>query len=91
MCIAYSEVETMIWRTASNDEVRESIALGPVHLSRALRVFKYMRQKRIHAVVAPGGRPHAVVREPLRDAMRRSGRLSIRQACARDLCGRCCD
>ena len=71
-----------------NDELerRESIALGPLHLSWGLRVFKYMRQSG-----CPGGRLHNVAREPLREAMRRSGRLSIRQACARDLRGRCYD
>ena len=35
VCIAYSEVDDDM-ENSINDEVRESIALGPVHLSRVL-------------------------------------------------------
>ena len=45
VCIAYSETDDEM-ENSMNDELerRESIALGPVHLSWALRVFKYLRQ-----------------------------------------------
>ena len=45
VCIAYNETDGYM-ENSMNDEMerRESVALGPVHLSWGLRVFKYMRQ-----------------------------------------------
>ena len=70
---------TLKWNDGSRLHVVQNISLG------ALGVFKYMRQS---GGGCPCGLSHTLAREPLRDAVRRSGRLSIRQACARDLRGK---
>ena len=45
VCIAYSETDDEMENSVYDELERlESIALGPVHLCWALRVFKYMRQ-----------------------------------------------
>ena len=80
----------------------KSIALCPEHLSGALRVFIKMRQsgamlwlpKRpptecCSRTIAGGNEEVGkTVGSHCGDAMRRSGRLLIRQACARDLRGK---
>ena len=44
VCIAYSEMDDKRENSVKDEmERRESIALGPLHLFRSLRMFKHMR------------------------------------------------
>ena len=44
VCIAYSEMDDEMENSVKDElERRESIALGRLHLSRSLRMFKHMR------------------------------------------------
>ena len=77
VCLACNETDDET-ENSMNDELerRESSAFGPVltlgHSACSTRTCDRAEQ----CCGCPGGRPFSVAREPLREAMRRSGRLS---------------